>query len=74
MNGNSPSTEFPFDFIIIYCEILFKKSYLISLHEKNIGKPYENIYDGEVEIHYYNIGYFIWKFGVSNISYMSLQM
>lgn len=34
MNGNSPSTEFPFDFIIIYCEILFKKSYLISLHEK----------------------------------------
>lgn len=34
MNGNSPSTEFPFDFIIIYCEIQFKKSYLISLHEK----------------------------------------
>lgn len=34
MNGNSPSTEFAFDFIIIYCEILFKKSYLISLHEK----------------------------------------
>lgn len=34
MNGNYPPTEFPFDFIIIYCEILFKKSYPISLHEK----------------------------------------